>query len=44
MDNSFQKNVIHPSDPLFQYDKEVDFDEQSKKKSNWDSDGSDEFW
>ena len=43
MEATFEKNRIKPGDPDFQYDVEVDFDQENVIESGWDSDadGSD---
>lgn len=49
MEASFFANQLQPSDPSYEYDRQVDF-EQSKIESGWDSDSKakdtdvDDFW
>ena len=39
MDVLFEANQVKPTDPKYEYDKEVDFD-LGKVESGWDSDNS----
>ena len=43
MDQSFNEKRIKPSDPTFEYDVEVDFDNPILSCGSWDSDDADEF-
>ena len=42
MDEVFEKNRLRPTDPDYQYDKQVDFSCHNKVKSGWDDDEADE--
>lgn len=47
MENTFEKHQLKPGDPGYQYDKQVDFNSESKMEAGWDSpEGSqdDDFW
>lgn len=48
MEASFVANQLQPSDPEYEYDRQVDF-EENKIESGWDSEGKskepdDDFW
>ncbi len=43
MDEVFETNRIHPSDPNFKYDVAVDFPEQMET-NDWDSEASEGWW
>merc|ERR1712226_1824262 len=40
MEETFEKNQIKPGDPIYVYDKEVNFDEVEKVDCDWDMDES----
>ena len=42
MDEVFEKNRLRPTDPDYQYDKQVDFSCPNKVQSGWDDDAEEE--